>query len=487
MTSIYLKNSDDLWKDPEYTIKGEWRPYAEGFFRGSKYNHFGILSYSHEKGLELELIHKHGKNELGWGGAKTVLGKVIDGVEKEKVTCTELQLKASSSASTIFRVKYVFRGFHLKSINKKNITLFGFRIKHLHQWLKSPSFTVQNKKGLKGFRVSYSESLGKWKSLGKDLDFRITRHSISPFNRSEFGEVVLKETVKIELQGKKGSPQSFLTYFQYMKYIIDFFSLATLDLANPSEIFLFGNFGHEKIQGIYKRPSYAKMGLTLDTSNQRYEQKKYNILFCEEHLEKKLEFYFKNWINNYKNINTPFALYKSSVYYEEYLEPKFIFMAQSIESYHRFNRIGKYTSDEVYEKTAEELILKIPNTLERSHRESLGNKIKYGNEFSLKKRLAGLINENKSILETYFKFKSSNLAQAITNARNALTHHSSDSLPTSAQLSFYHLVLKTLIELSMLRDIGFNNQRVEEIARNCEKYRHLKYRYNELRQFERIF
>jgi len=52
---------------------------------------------------------------------------------------------------------------------------------------------------------------------------------------------------------------------------------------------------------------------------------------------------------------------------------------------------GKYLSDADWGAHAESLMACIPTSLEEGHKQSLKARVKYGNEFSLRKRIQGLV------------------------------------------------------------------------------------------------
>jgi len=73
------------------------------------------------------------------------------------------------------------------------------------------------------------------------------------------------------------------------------------------------------------------------------------------------------------------------------LELRFLTAMQSIESFHRSLGTGLYMDQDKYNAAIAPLLNAIPNDLESNHKTSLKSRLKYGNEFSLLKRLNAIL------------------------------------------------------------------------------------------------
>lgn len=74
------------------------------------------------------------------------------------------------------------------------------------------------------------------------------------------------------------------------------------------------------------------------------------------------------------------------------LNVRFQFLVQALESYHRQRHPGTYMPDDQYEGVKQSLAVAIPNNVTESHRAALRSRIRFGNEYSLMRRLEGLWN-----------------------------------------------------------------------------------------------
>jgi hypothetical protein len=98
------------------------------------------------------------------------------------------------------------------------------------------------------------------------------------------------------------------------------------------------------------------------------------------------------WLSLYEKIESPLGLalgiFSSS---DMWLNIEFISLMQALEGLHRALMPGQYMADSEYAKVANTLSAAIPSTVCKDHRDALKAKIKYGSEYSLRKRLKELI------------------------------------------------------------------------------------------------
>ena len=466
-----------LWLDDSYEIESIWYPsfsVRKTLSTKKDIRHHGKLTYSPSNGALLQLYHED--VSLNWFD-NMIYGGEKDSSWHDKITCLGISQHSGTNKSTIFRVGSVFRGFHFPDPKGSNILKFEFSIKHLNQWLEKTGFKFNRNIKRNSFTICYKGSSGRWLKLNDLFDFKISTSAWSPHEVKDYGKIETREHVVFQLRGRKDTPRKYSDFIRFMEPILDFFTLASLDCANPFNIGATGDFGYIDGFDDQKIPASASVSLSpIAISNRWFEVKKYDFLFCEEDLEKSLQYYLKNWLKKYQLICTLFSLYKSAIYSEKSVEIKFLLLSQAVESYHRRFRDGYYLSEPEFQTFVLDPLYKaIPAQLERNFRESLKNRLKYSNEYSLRKRIKDLINENKNILERYFKVPK-NLENKIANARNYLTHFNEDNHGIkSSDLAFYITVLKKLFELSLLREIGFEQDKISELTKNCESFRWLEY------------
>jgi len=466
-----------LWLDDPYEIESVWYPsfsVKKTLPTKKDIRHHGKLTYSPSNGALLQLYHDD--VSLNWGD-NMIYGGEENSPWYDKITCLGISPHSGTTKSTIFKVGSVFKGFHLPDSEDSNILKLEFSIKHLNQWLKKTGFKFNRNIKKNSFTISYKGDSGRWLKLNDLFDFKISTSAWSPHEVKDYGKIETREHVAFQLRGRNDTPHKYSDFICLIDPILDFFTLASLDCANPFNISVTGDFGY--IDGFdgTKVPASATLSLSpIALSNQWFEAKKPYFLFCEEDLEKSLQYYLKNWLKKHQLVCTLFSLYRSAVYSENNIETKFLLLSQAVESYHRRFRNGFYLSESDFQsKILKPFYKAIPAQLDPRFKESLKNRLKYSNEYSLRKRIKDLISENKNILERYFKVPKK-LENKIADARNYLTHfHEDNHRITPSNLVFYSTILKKLFELSLLREIGFDQDKISMLTKACESFRWLEY------------
>ena len=122
---------------------------------------------------------------------------------------------------------------------------------------------------------------------------------------------------------------------------------------------------------------------------------------------------------------------------------------------------GFYISEEAYKPIQDSLIQAIPASVPKDHRVSLENRIKYGYEYALKKRLRLIL---KSVLKDYKDIvdkligDQSDFVNKVGDTRNYLTHYTAE-LETAAVTrppEQFALIqsMKILMQLCFLAELG---------------------------------
>ena len=107
----------------------------------------------------------------------------------------------------------------------------------------------------------------------------------------------------------------------------------------------------------------------------------------------------------------------------------------------------------------------------RGFKDSLKNKIKYGNEFSLKTRLKEIF-DKENLLNKFIEKKD---IGCVVDTRNYLTHYEED--PEKCVVrgeDLYHLIqkLKILLEICLLTELGFSSEEIKDLFSRNRRYRH---------------
>jgi len=110
----------------------------------------------------------------------------------------------------------------------------------------------------------------------------------------------------------------------------------------------------------------------------------------------------------------------------------------------------------------------------KDHRQSLENRIIYGNEYSLRKRLKGLVGTYENNLKGFIKYKNQFVANAI-DTRNYLTHSNpelKERACTEKELTIMTYQLKLMLEICILRSLGFEENEINTLISKHERYQY---------------
>lgn len=108
--------------------------------------------------------------------------------------------------------------------------------------------------------------------------------------------------------------------------------------------------------------------------------------------------------------------------------------------------------------------------LNQSLRESLKERLKYGNEFSLRKRLKEVYDKHSDIYDQFIKNKD-NFVELTVNTRNYLIHFDKESNRNIAEgEDLYHLTekLKNILEIMLLTKLGFESINIKDLISKNE-------------------
>ncbi len=164
-----------------------------------------------------------------------------------------------------------------------------------------------------------------------------------------------------------------------------------------------------------------------------------------------------------------------------YSEFRLLNYAQGLEALHRRAFGGKYITDDEYEPIANTLIKSIPKEVGRDHRSSLEGRIKYGHEFSQRKRIKLLLDDVwTGCLDEFIEDRNS-FVDKVVNTRNYLIHFD----PTSASKAVFGTEifyvaerLRILLVTHILLQLNIPRENVYRAITQFHPFAYLKQRRN---------
>jgi hypothetical protein len=132
---------------------------------------------------------------------------------------------------------------------------------------------------------------------------------------------------------------------------------------------------------------------------------------------------FAKWFELYDRIAMPSKLALSVLYSEGlWLHVEFLSLMQALEGFHRATMSGLYLTKEQYEPFRKTICDAVPASVAADHRAALNSKIRFGHEFSLRKRLDALVRSLEQPLRKFILGGDGTVPSTWVDARNYYTH-----------------------------------------------------------------
>ena len=172
------------------------------------------------------------------------------------------------------------------------------------------------------------------------------------------------------------------------------------------------------------------------------------------------------WFEKAEALKHVYDLFLGTFYGESmYLESEFLTLTQALETYCRSTWPGKYLPDDQYKPVEEALVTAIPSGIHSGLRESLKARLRYGNEHSLRKRLAALLATMDDETCNLFCKNESEWCGRIVDTRNYLTHYGEQSARVigGTDLFFANRRMSVLLTIILFKELGLEESFIRQI------------------------
>lgn len=438
----------------------------------------GQLIVKEAKAIRLEVAVQGAHPGFGWEETSYPLihGRTANGEEVSLIDCFDIA--SSWSTSSGIRTKRIFanlafKGFHAVSGRDTNLKRLSACVPLLGEWLGVSGIQVQRSAGdLEEFDIHYKKPplISFEIDQGVHIEMVIGPSSI-PMN-GPASKIELHDTCWIAVCASPARP--YIELVDVLFSLRDFFSVACQSLFPLGEVHA-GIEVDEKVST--DRYQYARILFEPVFEGSEKESRFADFLFKYDVIGTGLGAALKLWIEHSKKLRPVRVLYLSSLYGEHtYLETRFMSMVQAVEVFHRRFRGGCYVEPSLYERDIyPKLLSSLPAEMAEEFRGALAQRMKYLHEYSLIKRLKLLVTEHQGVFAELVPDIDSAL-QGIVTARNHFTHFASDrAMPESigATLGKYSEILRVILELSLLREVGLSSDLIQRLARENRGYQRM--------------
>lgn len=431
----------------------------------------GTLTFTPNKGANLDLMGSFkdikNKNRSEILEPEIILGVSSDGKYITLYKCLETNSTTSFpgfQTSSRFLANLVFVGVHFQKSEDISFKSISVHYLHLDEWVKIYGFVIKSW-GKKGVIIKYKLPEPFQVEISDELKISINfRRKVSSRSFSQ-EEVTIKQNTEIKVETSEEKP-----FEDFREIIYHIQNLLTLGITEPvyplsitglTEVNVENEAYYLPVKIFYQLLDIPKGHKTL-TSN--------DMLFTFEDISNRFEPLLKNWFEKKDFLESVYNLYFGTLYNPHmYLEDQFLSLIQAIESFHRRVYGGKYLPDEKYDKVYEVLVNGIPEDVESELKDRLMEYLKYGNEFSLRKRLKEIFDKYKEILDKFIENKK-DFIEKVVNTRNYFTHYDKELKEHTAHgedLCRLNQKLRMCLETCLLAEIGFTSEEIKTfISRN---------------------
>jgi hypothetical protein len=284
---------------------------------------------------------------------------------------------------------------------------------------------------------------------------------------------------KIYLECRSREPRPFSELYQRVHACHDLLAVACLSVCNARTVTLYPPWDETNPRSRQSGTHHAPPIFRNDAS--RRPRSWPDLLFRCDDIRDKARDVFGSWLKCAEELREVRSLYLSGSHGSGFLEFKLLTLAQAAEAYHRRQSPnGLYLDPVEYEATVlAPLQAAIPKGINASLRQSLRNRLKYGNEISFRNRLRDLFRQHEPALAAVIE-KPCRWYGTIADYRNTFTHH--PVLEERRDLNHEEVlqciyILRILLELCFLKSMGISGEDATAWAKRCYPYLQIQERF----------
>lgn len=435
----------------DFEYKGKWWP------PGSERIWDGILKYYHNKAIILDLEGFFGEDnnyfEILLGEANNGKKITIVNAIKDKSTL----YPNTGNETRAFDCGLLLIGEHFNEIDDIKFKKVYLRPTHLTEWMLPPKTFLEDliqKRPLDKKDKIYSI---KEKGINKEIILEsLNSKLIFNLELCIFGDCIKTCEFKYKsyLIIESVEPRELTWFLDLNDNLCNFLTLITRHPVYSN--FLGADDGKNSIVDIHLIISDPNIAKDISMHN-------IDIKFSDlDHFQGKsyIELCINKWFEKKKSLKSVYELFHMISYIPVwYEEAYFLTIMQALEALygHAYEK-HKYLEKGKWRPIRDELIKSVPNNLEKDLKENIENKIKYGNEYSLKTKIKILFRNEalNDLIQIYGGFGDDRLKK-ICDTRDFFIHHGTDyedKILTKDELSEVNKILNISLKILILTEIG---------------------------------
>jgi hypothetical protein len=337
-----------------------------------------------------------------------------------------------------------------------SLNRFKFSVEGIDEWVGLSGIKVESQIEKRTVSITYSQPEEILLNLKNGMNLSIT-FSATPPRFPNTTEAKITQKTYFKLVSEQERPLNHFTSAAYkITTLLGFAIDKTVCLEQVSATFdaIPQDITNNKtlpvsISVYYESQPYTEIEPKIDRDR---------MLFRFGQIREDAERIVNNWFDAYEKIDPALNLYfstKTGAY--QYLEGKFLALAQGLETYHRRTSNEKLMDEA---ELTENLIKQCPE----KNQKWLSGRLEYGNELNLRKRIKNIIEPFNDIIGT--KKQRNKLITTIVDTRNYLTHYN-EALESKAasgrDLWLLCLKMEAIFQLRLLQVLGFTQEEVQSV------------------------
>jgi ApeA N-terminal domain 1 len=374
------------------------------------------------------------------------------------------RMNTNGQGVTIFRPEIAFLGAHFAEEGDLDFESVYFTYHNLDEWL-----------AVSGFEISQPFTPGKTEILYRQPD-SIPLYSNDDYEVQIFfgyrgpnlnhvqKHVTVEQSVSVMVRRKQS--RNLKNYLRIHNHITNFLHLATHDSVYIKDISARVKVkvadDNDEIERIHR----VHVFVAVDALPPAQATDPHEMAFVYADIKERLNEVMSAWFQKSDVLRHACNVLFQSLYGRKlYLDNKIIGVTQAVEEIHRRVFGGKYEDTDRYlGGLYQQLIRAIPDSVTGDHRKSLVSRLKYANEYSLRKRIRELIKVcPKEIVRQMIgnRVQIEAFIESLVDLRNSLSHHGDNSIGLSSITSrAYWMIqaLKLVLEMFLFKQICLSDK-----------------------------
>ena len=384
--------------------------------------------------------------------------------------CRSKTIATNSISTSLIDARLLIAGAHYETDEPLLFRAVEIELDGIDQWLGISGISVNHPSDESPTTITYTPPKADRHVLNEGTYIEFTYRWQLPFSPA-LTEAKITQSASIVFNSSRPSP---FEDFQGMIYeFSNFLSFATDEIVNLRSIKAMEILRNDDSQNLKRTTPLIIWYESLPYNSKPGATAFHNILFRYKQIDVRFAELYGNWHNAYERFGPAISLYFSSRAGDhKYINGRFLSLIQGLETFHR------RTSNETIMDSAcfKDLSKAIIDACPEGHKKWLADRLRFGNEISLAKRLRRITEPFSNLYKSVFNIQK--FIRLVVDTRNYFTHYTPE-LESKASQGVELLNLCTRMEvffqLHLMRELGFTLGEIETLAQSSDE---LKRRIN---------